>query len=66
MTNADRVLHYLKSKSPAAATNSDVRSGTRISHHSTVYQETQILIAKGEIEGRQRGRIWEFWMENND
>ena len=60
MTNRDKVLRYLRSISPHAATNSQIRKATGVEPHQQVYQITQLLMGEGLIQGEQRGREWFF------
>lgn len=62
MTNKQRVLDYLRSISPEAATNSRIREATGIEPHQQVYQLTQKLILEGLIRGEHRGHEWFFWV----
>lgn len=62
MTNKQRVLDYLRSISPEAATNSRIREATGIEPHQQVYQLTQKLMLEGLIHGAHRGHEWFFWV----
>jgi hypothetical protein len=66
MTNRERVLTYLRSISPRAATNREVRDATGIERHHEIYQLTQELMREGLIHGVQRGREWWFWVGEPD
>lgn len=59
-TNKERLLDYLWSISPGAATNSQIRENTGIRSHQQVYMLTQELLRTGRIKGEQRGREWIF------
>ena len=62
MANKDRVLTYLCSISPQAATNSQIGEATGIRPHQQVYQLTQKLMDAGLIGGEQRAGEWFFWV----
>jgi hypothetical protein len=64
-THKERVLDYLWSISPNAATNAQIREATAISSHQTVYMLTQELLHSGLIQGEQRGREWFFWADDS-
>jgi len=66
MTNRQRVLTYLRSVSPRAATNREIGEATGITPHQQVYQLTQQLMSEGFIHGRQRPREWFFWVGEAD
>jgi hypothetical protein len=63
MSEADKVLGYLRSISPDRATNEEIRVNTGVKPHPKVYQITQRLVKTGEIEGRKAGLEWVFWTE---
>ena len=54
MTDRERILAYLRSLSPKAATNSEILEGTGIERHQQVYELTQELMLEGEIRGVRR------------
>ena len=60
MTNRERVLEFLRSISPASATNSEIRSRTGIGPNAQVFQITQHLMELGLISGSQIGKEWAF------
>jgi hypothetical protein len=64
-TNRERILDYLWSVSPKAATNSEIRQGTDIKSHQQVYLLTQELMWSGFIGGELRGREWVFWADES-
>lgn len=64
-TNKERVLDFLWSISPRAATNSQIRESTGIQPHQQVYMLTQELMRTGRIKGEQRGREWYFWADES-
>ncbi len=61
MTNMERILQYLRSIAPQPATNAEIRAHTGIKNHTDVYQNTQLLLGRGAIQGRQLGHEWRFW-----
>ena len=61
MTNKEIILAYLTKIAPRSATNADIVARTGVKPHQQVFQITQSLLARGEINGRQIGREWEFW-----
>lgn len=62
MTDKERILAFLRSLSPKAATNSEIQEGTGIESHQEVYQLTQELKEAGEIHGVKADRGWSFWL----
>jgi len=56
MTDRERILAYLRSVSPRAASNSEIREGTGIESRHGVYQLTQQLKQEGQIPGVKRDR----------
>lgn len=66
MTNRDKVLSYLRSISPQAATNSQISRATGVEPHQQVFQITQRFMREGVIRGRQEGREWLFWVGEAD
>jgi len=62
MTNRDEVLGYLRSISPQAATNGQIRKATGVEPHQQVYQLTAKLVDAGLISGEKHGREWFFWV----
>ena len=54
MTDKERILVYLRSVSPRAATNSEILEGTGIEGRYQVYQLTQELMGEGRIHGATR------------
>ena len=62
-TNRERILFYLLSIAPDAATNSQIRKATGILSHQQVYLLTQELMRAGLIRGERRGREWFFWTD---
>jgi hypothetical protein len=64
-TNKERILDYLWSVSPKAATNSEIRQGTGIKSHQQVYLLTQELMWSGFVGGELRGREWVFWADES-
>lgn len=66
MGNKERVLHYLVSIAPQAATNSQIRKTTGVEPHQQVYQLTRKLMDAGLISGEKQGREWFFWVGEAD
>ena len=66
MSNRDRVLDFLRSISPACATNSEIVSRTGIRPHQQVYQKTQELLTTGILFGRRVGNEWEFSINGDE
>ncbi len=64
-TNKERVLDYLWSISPQAATNGEIRVGTGVNSHQQVYMLTRQLRHRGQIKGEQRGHEWFFWADES-
>jgi len=62
MTDRERVLAYLRSLSPKAATNSEILEATGIERHHEVYELTQELMEEGEIHGVKSEGGWLFWI----
>jgi len=62
MTDRERILAYLRSLSPKAATNSEILEATGIESHHEVYELTQELMLEGEIHGVKGDRGWLFWI----
>ena len=62
MTDRERILAYLRSLSPKAATNSEILEGTGIESHHQVYHLTQELMLEGEIHGVKGEGGWLFWI----
>ena len=62
MTNTERVIAYLASIAPKAASNADIRSATGVKPHQQVFQITDRLMKEGTIKGRQFGKEWQFWI----
>jgi hypothetical protein len=62
-TNRERILAYLLSIAPDAATNSQIREATGIRSHQQVYLLTQELMRSGLIRGKRQGREWIFWTD---
>ena len=62
MTDRDRILAYLRSLSPKAATNSEIQEATGIERHHEVYELTQELLLEGEVHGVKGDRGWLFWL----
>ena len=54
MTDTQRILAYLRSVSPRAATNSEILEGTGIEGRYLVYELTQELMGEGRIHGVTR------------
>jgi hypothetical protein len=63
MTNAERVLAYLRSISPREATNDEIVRGSGVQPHQQVFQITQRLLSEGTIAGSRAGGIWRFSVE---
>jgi len=61
MTDRERILAYLRSLSPKAATNSEIQEATGIESHHEVYELTQELMLAGEIHGVKGEGGWLFW-----
>lgn len=55
MTNAEKVLAYLRSIAPTEATNSEIARRTDVKPHQQVFQITQNLMARRAIRGSQAG-----------
>ncbi|HUW95199.1 MAG TPA: hypothetical protein VMW58_05390 [Anaerolineae bacterium] len=51
MTDTERILAYLRSVSPRAATNSEILEATGIEGRYQLYQLTQELMGEGRIHG---------------
>jgi hypothetical protein len=62
MTDRERILAYLRSLSPKAATNSEILEATGIESHHDVYELTQALMLEREIHGVKGERGWVFWL----
>jgi hypothetical protein len=62
MTDTQRILAYLRSVSPQAATNSEILDGTGIEGRHLVYQLTQELMEEGRIHGKKQDQQWFFWV----
>lgn len=62
MTDEERILAFLRSVSPRAATNSEILDGTGIEGRHLVYQLTQELMEEGRIRGVKHDRQWAFWV----
>jgi hypothetical protein len=62
MTDRERILAYLRSLSPKAATNSEILEATGIESHHEVYELTQELREGGEIHGVKGEAGWLFWL----
>jgi len=62
MTDRERILAYLRSLSPKAATNSEILEATGIERHHEVYELTQELREGGEIHGVKGASGWLFWL----
>ena len=60
MTNADRVLAFLRSIAPKRTTIREIASNTGISPRQTVYQEAMLLMRQGVISGEMCGNAWSF------
>jgi len=66
MTNADRILAFLQSISPADASNADIVARTGIKPHQQVFAITRQLMQSGRINGLQAGHEWRFWWGARD
>ena len=66
MTDKERILAYLRSVSPRAASNSEIWEGTGIETRHLVYQITQELLEEGLIYGVKRKREWFFWVDGSE
>ena len=66
MTDKERIIAFLRSLSPKAATNSEIQEGTGIESHNQVYQLTQELLEEGQIQGVKGERGWTFWLGTPD
>jgi hypothetical protein len=62
MTDRERILAFLRSVSPRAATNSQILEATGIEDRHLVYELTQELVEEGRIHGVKRDRRWLFWI----
>ncbi len=62
MTDKDRILAFLRSLSPKAATNTEIQEATGIESHHEVYGLTQDLMLEGEIHGVKGEGEWLFWL----
>jgi hypothetical protein len=62
MTDKERILAYLRSLSPKAATNSEIQEATGIESQHDVYELTQELLEQREIHGVKGDRGWLFWL----
>jgi hypothetical protein len=60
MTQAERVLDYLRSVAPNGATNGELARRLGIRSHQTVYMLTHELMRQGRIRGSQSGTTWVF------
>ena len=61
MSNQDRVLAFLRSISPADASNAEIVARTGIKPHQQVFIITRDLRQQGLIRGLQEGKGWRFW-----
>lgn len=61
MSNRDNVLAFLRSISPADASNEEIVGRTGIKPHQQVFMITRELLRTGIIKGRQAGKEWRFW-----
>jgi len=61
VTNKERILVFLRSIAPSAATNEEIVSKTGVRRHQTVFQITRQLRTDGVIKGVQSGKEWRFW-----
>ncbi|MDQ6434400.1 hypothetical protein RB623_10105 [Mesorhizobium sp. LHD-90] len=61
MSNADRVLSFLQSIAPKAASNAEIGRRTGVRPHAQVFQITRKLEERGLIAGRLYGSEWEYW-----
>ena len=66
MTNREKVLSHLRSISPRAATNSDIRRATGVEPHQQVFKITRRLMHDGLIKGKQRDGEWFFWVGDTE
>ncbi len=64
MTNIEKIFDFLQAIAPKSATNVEFRARTGIRNHTAGYQDTQLLMLRGEIQGRQLGREWHFWVSS--
>ena len=62
MTDKDRILAFLRSLSPKAASNSEIQEATGIEKDHEVYRLTQELLEAAEIHGVKGDRGWAFWI----
>jgi hypothetical protein len=61
LTNKERVLDFLRSIAPNAATNEEIVSKTGVRPHQTVFQITRQLKDEGQLKAVQAGKEWRFW-----
>jgi len=66
MTNRDKVLRHLRSISPQAATNSQIRRATPVEPHQQVFKITRRLMRERLIKGEKRAGEWFFWVGEGD
>ena len=64
MTNIEKIFDFLQAIAPKSATNDEIRAHTGIRNHTAVYQDTQLLMWRRKIQGRQLGREWNFWVSS--
>lgn len=60
MTNADRVLAFLRSIAPKRASIREIAKNTEICPRQSVYQESMLLMRRGVISGEMCGNTWRF------
>jgi hypothetical protein len=61
MTNTDRVRDFLRSITPADASNAEISARTGVRPHQQVFMITRSLFGRGEINGAQAGHEWRYW-----
>lgn len=61
MSNITKVLSFLQSISPKAASNSEIGRRTGVRPHAQVFQITRKLEERGLVAGRLYGSEWEYW-----
>ena len=66
MTHKDKVLAFLRTIVPKAATNSEIEAHTGIKPHQQVFQITRSLLQEGRIGGVKSGHEWYFHAVDRD
>ena len=61
MSNVAKVLSFLQSIAPKAASNAEIGRRTGVRPHQQVFQITRKLEERGLVVGRLYGNEWEYW-----